>query len=591
MMSDSKLSVLLEYVKNVVLAGIFLFIACSESQDTHHSSVDSTDTSDTETVQFVDVAAEVGVTFKHTNAATGRYWYLESYGSGAAFFDYDNDGDLDIYLLNGAPLPGYDPQEKLTNVLYRNNGDGTFTDVTEIAGVGDTGYGMGCAIADYDNDGDQDLYVTNFRANVFYRNNGDGTFTDITQEAGVGDTLWSTSCTFVDYDNDGFLDLYVDSYVDYSFAKDKKCTHRGIRSYCDPDEYPGIPDVLYHNDGDGTFTNVTKSAGVYNPLGKGLGVVCGDYDNDGDQDIYVANDGVQNFLYQNNGDGTFTDVSLFSGVGFNENGKAEAGMGTDFGDYNNDGLLDIIVFNFSLETCTLYRNNGGTPATFSDVTISAGLAAPTFKTLGFGTNFFDYDNDGDQDIFVANGHVVDNISLIDPTLTHAEKAQLFRNNGCKEGQPTTFTEVSQQSGEYFSIPKVGRGVAFGDYDNDGDIDLLINNENQQAALLRNDGGNRNNFLMIKTIGTTSNRDGIGARVYVTTGKLTQMDEVRSGSSYCSSHDRRLHFGLGKYPKADLVKIRWPSGLVEEFQDVQANQILVLREGEGIVEYIALASTK
>jgi len=550
---------------------LFLFLRCSGSKEDNNASLP----------QFVDVTAQAGITFKHTSAATGRYYYLESYGSGAAFLDYNNDGHLDIYLLNGSRMPGFQPEKPPTNVLYRNNGDGTFTDVTAIAGVGDTSYSFGCAIADYDNDGDQDIYVTNFGPNILYRNNGDGTFTDVTEEAGVGDTLWGTSATFVDYDNDGFLDLYVCNYVDWSVEKDKKCYHRGIRSYCDPAEYPGVPDVLYHNNGDGTFTDVTKSAGVFIPWGKGLGVVCGDYDNDGDQDIYVANDGVQNCLFRNNGDGTFTEVGLFSGVGFNENGKAEAGMGTDFGDYNNDGFLDIIVFNFSLETCTLYRNNGD--GTFTDVTILAGLAEPTFKTLGFGTNFFDYDNDGYQDIVVANGHVIDNIDLIDPNLSHAQKAQLFRNNG--DG---TFTEVSSKSGPYFSIPKVGRGVAFGDYDDDGDIDLLINNENQKAALLRNEGGNRNNFILIKTIGTRSNRDGIGARVYVTTGKLTQMDEVRSGSSYCSSNDPRLHFGLGKYKKIDLLKIRWPSGIVEEFRDLQVNQMVVLEEGRGVISKSRLA---
>lgn len=523
--------------------------------------------------QLVDVTAEAGVNFKHTHGGAGERYYVETMGSGCAFFDYDNDGDLDIYLVNGAPLPGYSAKETPTNMLYQNQGDGRFTDVTKQAGVGDTGYGIGCAVADYNNDGFVDIFLTNFGTNVLYRNNGDGTFSDVTLAARVDDDNWSASAAFLDYDNDGDLDLYVVNYVNFTIKNHIKCGQgsRGIRAYCHPNAYDGVADILYRNNGDGTFSDVTMKAGIYNPSGKGLGVVCGDIDNDGDQDIYVANDKTPNFLFRNNGDGTFSEMGLQSGAGYNEDGVSEAGMGVDLGDYDGDGYLDIFVTNFSNETNTLYQNQRS--GFFRDMTYVSGLGISSLLSLGFGTNFFDFDLDGDLDIYVTNGHVLDNVELFKDNITYAQPDQLFGNNG--QG---FFTDVSEKLGRDFQIAKVGRGAAFGDYDNDGDIDVLISNNNQTANLFRNDSGNHNNWLKIKTVGTKSNRDGIGARVKVVSGSLVQIEEVRSAGSYLSANDLRLTFGLEKLNKIDSVEIRWPSGLTESYRDLPVNHLLILKEG-------------
>ncbi len=524
-------------------------------------------------VQFVDVAEALGITFKHVNGESGRLYYLETMGSGMAFLDYDNDGDLDLYIVNSAPLPGFVTATPPTNVLYRNDGDKGFTDVTVEADVGHRGYGMGCGTADYDNDGDPDLYVTNFGENVLYRNNGDGTFTDVTVHAGVGDSdRWSSSCAFVDYDHDGNLDLYVVNYLDYDIAEDGEWYDvNGRQIYSNPRVYKGVSDALYSNNGDGTFTDVTQRAGVYNDTGKGLGVTCGDYDNDRRIDIYVANDTTPNFLYRNMGDGTFMDLGTIAGVAYNEDGVAEGGMGVDFGDYNNDGFLDIFVTNFSRETNTLYRNNSN--GIFTDVTYITHLGDPSFLKLGFGTKFFDTDNDGNLDLFVANGHVYSTVESQSDTLEYAQTDQLFLNMG-----ESSFLDVSERVGAYFSMKRVNRGAAFGDYDNDGDTDIFVVSLNQKAVLLRNDGGNRNNWLMIKTVGVESNRDGIGARIKVVTCSRTQIKEVQAGSSYLSGHDLRLIFGLGAEAKAEEVKIRWPSGLEQTLVDVEANQLLIITEG-------------
>ena len=527
------------------------------------------------TVQFVDVAEASGITFKHVNGESGRLYYLETMGSGAAFFDYDNDGDLDLYIVNSAPLPGFVTAMPPTNALYRNDGDSGFTDVTAEAGVGHLGYGMGCGTADYDNDGDPDLYVTNFGENVLYRNNADGTFTDVTVYAGVGDSdRWSSSCAFVDYDHDGNLDLYVVNYLDYDIVEDGEWYDtNGRRIYSNPRIYKGVSDTLYRNSGDGAFTDVTQRAGVYNDTGKGLGVTCGDYDNDGRIDIYVANDTTPNFLYRNMGDGTFMDLSVIAGVAYNEDGVAEGGMGVDFGDYNNDGFLDIFVTNFSRETNTLYRNSSN--GIFTDVTYIAHLGDPSFLKLGFGTKFFDADNDSNLDLFVVNGHVYSIVESQSDTLEYAQTDQLFLNMG-----ESSFLDVSEGSGTYFSMKRVSRGAAFGDYDNDGDTDIFVVNLNQKAVLLRNDGGNRNNWLKIKTVGVKSNRDGIGARIKVVARSRTQIKEVQAGSSYLSGHDLCLIFGLGAETKAEEVEIRWPSGLEQTLADVGANQFLIITEGVG-----------
>ena len=520
-------------------------------------------------VQFVDATAEAGIAFKHINGATDRKFYLETMGSGAAFLDYDNDGDLDLYIVNGAPLPGFEAAGPPKNILYQNDGNGVFTDVTAAAGVGDTSYGMGCVAADYDNDGDPDLYVTNFGENLLYQNNGDGTFTNATAHAGVGNgQKWSSSCAFVDYDHDGNLDLYVVNYLAYDVAKDRKRYNpRGRRIYSNPQVYAGISDTLYRNNGDGTFTDLTKQANVYNNDGKGLGVTCGDYDNDGRIDIYVANDTTPNFLYRNVGDGRFVDIAPFAGAAYNEHGVAEGGMGVDFGDYNNDGALDIFVTNFSNETNTLYHNTGG--GALIDFTNIAGLGEASFLKLAFGTKFFDADNDGALDLFVANGHLYPTES---DALEYAQTDQLFINTG--DG---AFIDISEGSGEYFSIRRVGRGAAFGDYDNDGDTDIFVVNLNQEGVLLRNEGGNKHNWLMIKTVGVKSNRDGIGARVEVVTRSHAQVKEVQAGSSYLSGHDLRLLFGLGTETKAETVKITWPGGAEQTLVDVEANQLLIITE--------------
>ncbi|RKU13605.1 hypothetical protein C6502_04370 [Candidatus Poribacteria bacterium] len=520
-------------------------------------------------VQFVDITTEAGIAFKHVNGATDRKFYLETMGSGAAFLDYDNDGDLDLYIVNGAPLPGFETTDLPTNILYQNDRNGRFSDVTAAAGVGDTSYGMGCVAADYDNDGDSDLYVTNFGENILYRNNGDGTFNDATAHAGVGNgEKWSSSCAFVDYNHDGNLDLYVVNYLDYDIAKDRDWHDpRGRRIYSNPQVYAGISDTLYRNNGDGTFTDVTRQTGVYNSDGKGLGVTCGDYDNDGRIDIYAANDTTPNFLYRNVGDGRFVDIAPFAGAAYNEHGVAEGGMGVDFGDYNNDGALDIFVTNFSNETNTLYHNTAD--GALIDFTNIVGLGEVSFLKLAFGTKFFDANNDGALDLFVANGHLYPTES---DALEYAQTDQLFINAG--EG---TFVDLSEESGEYFSTKRVGRGAAFGDYDNDGDTDIFVVNLNQEGVLLRNEGGNSHNWLMIKTVGVKSNRDGIGARIEVTTSSHIQMKEVQAGSSYLSGHDLRLLFGLGTERKAEAVRIDWPSGAEQILKDVEANQLLIITE--------------
>jgi hypothetical protein len=539
-------------------------------------------------VQFMDATSEAGIRFKHVDGRSGQKYLLETLGSGAAFFDYDNDGDIDLYIVNAADLPGFTSKVPPTNVLYRNNGDGTFTDVTSQAGVGHPGYGVGCAAADYDNDGYQDLYVTNYGPNVLYHNNGDGTFTDVTQKAGVGDPLWSTSCAFLDYDNDGNVDLYVVNYLQFSVETSTWWEVNGIRTYCSPpDQYAGSvfhgePDTLYRNNGDGTFTDITKEAKI-TCTGVGLAVAVGDYNNDGFADIYVANDMERHYLFKNNGDGslrskllseanTFTDVTLFSGAGYSEDGVPGSGMGAAFGDYDNDGYLDLVVSNAANMPTILYHNDGN--GFFTDVSFVSGVGQKTLSYFKWTTEFIDYDNDGFQDLFIANGHLQDNIELFLDS-TYPQQNQLFHNRG--DG---TFIDVSSETGPGMLLKKVSRGVAFGDYDNDGDIDIFINNSNQTADLLRNDGGNQNNWLMIKTIGVKSNRDGIGTRIKVISGSLSQIKEVKSGSGYLSQSDLRVLFGLGAHTKADLVELRWPSGLVERIQDVKAKQILTVTEGCG-----------
>ena len=523
---------------------------------------------------FTEVTAQAGIRFKHSDGRSGQRYFLETLGAGAAWFDYDKDGDLDIYFVNGASLPGAELGHSPTNSLYRNNGDKTFTDVTEEAKVGDGAFGFGCCVGDYDNDGWLDLYVTNFGANVLYRNNGDGSFTDVTEMAGVGDKRWSGSAAFADYDKDGDLDLYVANYLDYRLEDNTIC-HRGdLRVYCPPADFTGVADALYRNNGDGSFTDVTRESGVFNSEGKGLGVVWGDYDNDTYPDVFVANDTTADMLYRNNGDGTFMDVALFVGVALGAKGIPMGGMGTSFGDYDNDGELDIVVTNFQDDPNSLYHGEGD--GTFADASYASRLGGVSLPYVGWGVDFVDLDNDGLVDLFVGNGNIYDNVEKFDPGYTYPQRNHIYRNLG-----NGTLNEISSQCGPGLDLIKVSRGAAFGDYDNDGDIDILVTNSNQTPDLLENESTNQYNWLNLRLVGTTSNRDAIGARVTVIApGLEPQLREVKSGSSYLCQSDMRLHYGLGQASMVTRIEIRWPSGLEESFEEVKTNQFLEIREGKG-----------
>ena len=528
-------------------------------------------------VHFTDVTQAVKVDFKDENSATSNKYLVETMGGGVALLDYDNDGRLDIFFVNGAkiddPMPeGKVPDKsdrKFWNRLYHQNADGTFTDVTEKAGL--TGmpqnrYGMGVAVGDYDNDGFEDIYVTNYDGNTLYHNNGDGTFTDVTKRAGVGGGGWSASAGFFDYDNDGKLDLFVTRYVNWTFATNRYCGEKspGLRAYCHPDNYEGVTNILYHNNGDGTFTDVSAKAGIANPAGKGLGVSFADYDRDGYTDIFVANDSVQSFLYHNNGNGTFSEVGLLTGVGYNEDGKTFAGMGVDFSDYDNDGWPDIFVTDLSNERYKLFRNNAD--GTFREVTNASGLGGITLTFSGWSTHFFDFDNDGWKDLFVAQGHVMDTIEHTSPNLKYMEPPLMLRN------EAGHFVRVVP--GAAFQSDWAGRGAAFGDLDNDGDVDIVISNLGQKASVLRNDGGNRRNWIAIQTVGTKSNRDGIGSRIKVISASgLTQFFTVNTATGYLSASDKRIVVGLGVDSFAKMIEITWPSGTVQKFENVKAGQIL------------------
>ena len=513
-----------------------------------------------------DVTAEFrSLQFRHINGASGQKYFIEPLGSGIALFDFDNDAVLELYFVNGGALPGSPPfSTPPTNVLYRN--DGTFTDVTAEASVGDTGYGFGCCVGDYNNDGFRDLYVTNAGTNVLYENNGDGTFTDVTERAGVGGASLSTGCAFVDYDVDGWLDLYVVNYVQFSVEANPLCSRLGIRTYCTPEALPAEADILYRNNGDGTFTDVTKSARIAESPGKGLGVVCGDIDNDGDVDIFVANDTTPNFLYLNNGDGTFTEDAFFAGVALSEEGRAYSGMGANLGDFDNDGYLDIVITNFQEQTNSLYHN--AQDGFFTEVSFARGVGEKSLPYLAWGVDFVDFDNDGWLDLFVANGHLDSNIAKFDAVGTYAQPNQLFWNERGENFGAFALTEPRVYS---------SRGAAFGDIDNDGDVDIVVSNMNAAPTVLRNDGGNARRWLRLRLVGTHCNRDAIGARATVVTGDLTQIREVKSGSGYLSQNEPHLHFGLGDAEKVDALTVRWPCGRIETFHAVKANQVLVLSE--------------
>ncbi len=532
-------------------------------------------------VRFTDQTKASGIDFLHQSSATTNKYLIETMGGGVALVDYDNDGRLDVFFTNGAKLedpmpPGKQPDKsdpKYWNRLFHQKPGGVFEDVTEKAGL--TGmpqnyYGMGVASGDYDNDGFVDLYVTNYGGNTLYRNKGDGTFDDVTKAAGVGASGWSASAGFFDYDNDGKLDLFVTRYVDWTFQNNRYCGEKkpGFRAYCHPDNFDGVTNILYHNNGDGTFTDVSAKAGIADPNGKGLGVAFADFDADGFIDVYVANDSVQSFLYRNNGNGTFTETGLIAGVGFSEDGKTFAGMGVDFADYDNNGRPDIVVTDLSNERYKLFHQNED--GSFRDVTSASGLGGATLPFSGWSTSLFDYDNDGWKDIFVAQGHVMDTIEKTSPNLRYMQPPLLLRNESGR------FVRVI--AGEPFQTDWAGRGAAFGDLDNDGDLDIVVSNVGQKAVVLRNEGGNRNHWIELRTVGTKSNRDGIGCRVKaVTASGLTQYFTISTAVGYQSASDKRLIVGLGSDPAAQLIEIRWPSGLMQRFENVKAGQVLTATE--------------
>ncbi len=521
-----------------------------------------------DSTRFTDITAELGVEFRHVNGESGQKYFIEPIGSGVVLFDFDNDSDLDLYLINGSDLPGRTSPVVPTNRLYRNDGD-TFTDVTTQAAVGDTGYGLGGCVGDYNNDGFTDLYVTNYGPNVLYRNNGDGTFTDVTESAGIAGNQLSSGCAFVDVDADGYVDLYVVNYVQFDPATNPECTRQGMRTYCTPEALQGAADILYHNNGDGTFKDITATAGISGANGKGLGVVCGDVDNDGDTDIFVANDTTPNFLYLNDSNARIkmTEDALFAGVALSEEGRAYSGMGANLGDFDNDGYLDIVITNFQDQTNSLYHN--AQSGFFNEVSFAKGIGEKSLRYLAWGTDFVDFNNDGWLDLFVANGHLDDNIADIDPIGTYAQPNQLFLNNGGVNFEASIDTAIK--------IQKVSRGTAFGDIDNDGDMDIVVSNLKDTPTVLRNDGGNAVQWLQVKLIGRHCNRDAIGARVTLVSGDVTQTREVKSGSGYLSQNDLRLHFGLGEATRVDTLTVRWLCGKIQTLQDIETNQVLVISE--------------
>ena len=529
-------------------------------------------------IQFTDVTGEAGIHFKYNNGAFGKKYLPETMGPGACFLDYDNDGWQDILLVNSTDWPGHQTKKSFS-ALYHNNHDGTFTDVTRTAGLLFEGYGLGCAAADYDNDGNVDIYITAVGANHLFRNLGNGKFADVTTKAGVADPGFSTSAVWFDYDNDGRLDLFVAHYIDWSIEKDQYCTLDGKnKSYCTPQAYKGESSSLFHNKGNGTFENVTQRAGLHDPSSKSLGIALLDYDNDGWVDLFVSNDTEPNKLYHNNHNGTFTDEAVAAGVAYGDAGTVRAGMGTDAADYDNSGWQSLVIGNFTNEGMALYHNDGS--GLFTDVAGATGISRMSVQSLTFGSFFFDYDLDGLQDILAVNGHVADDINVVQPRVKYAQPPHLFHNKG--KGK---FDEVTSQLGRALQQPIVGRGAAYADFDNDGDLDLLLTANNGPVRLLRNDNGNQNDALRVKTVGTRSNRDGIGAKVTLKTSKgVRQFQMVKTGSSYLSQSELPLTFGLGRPEEGKTVSLEivWPSGRKDAVAGVKANQFITVQEGKGIV---------
>ena len=535
-------------------------------------------------VLFDSVATAAGLDFHHTNGASAARHLPETMSGGGLFFDYDADGFVDIFLVDGGSLVDASVAATARHRLYRNRGDGTFEDVTSTAGIGHREYGVGACAADYDNDGWTDLYVTNVGPNTLYRNQDGRRFVDVTESAGVGSAVFAASCAFADVDLDGLVDLFVANYVDARLDNNVFCgdAAKSIRIYCHPLNFEPLPDVLYRNNGDGTFADISGAAGIAAGRGNGLGVVFGDYDNDRRPDIFVANDAVPDFLYHNDGGARFSDVGLLAGVSVASDGNARAGMGTDFGDYDGDGLLDLFVTNHEFEMHTLFRNLGD--GLFADATLESGVGLETRPFVGFGTAFLDYDNDGDLDLVVANGHVLNNPGTFYPGSVEAQRNLLLRNDGGGR-----FVDVGRTSGPGFALEGISRALAAGDIDNDGDLDLLVTNNGSTPDLLRNQGTPDRGAVLIRLVGTASNRGGIGARVRATIGGEVQVREVRAGSSYLAQHDPRLHIGVGDATAIDRLEILWPAGGTDVVDRLPANQIVTIVEGKGVTERTPLAS--
>lgn len=562
---------------SVVSGGIF-FLLASVTFLIGRALASSTSAPQNElAANFVDITARSGIDFRYQASHTSRKYLLETMGSGVALFDFDNDGRLDIFFANGAPLNDPTPRKSqpqksgptFWNRLYHQRPDGTFEDVTEKAGLKGTGYALGTAVGDYDNDGYEDLYVTGYGANTLYHNNGDGTFTDVTKEAGVGGSGWSSSAAWVDLDNDGFLDLVVLRYLEWDF-EDIWCGEHteGHRAYCHPDLFKPISPLVYHNNHDGTFTEVSQEIGI-SKLGKGLGLAIADYDRDGHADLFVANDSIPEFLYHNRGNGTFEEVAEQAGAAVDANGHVYAGMGVDFADYNNDGWPDIIVTALGNQGYALYQNNGD--GSFSYTSHTQGIRQMTLPHSGWGTRLFDFDNGGWKDLFVVQGHVSDVIEQTRPSLHYREGMLLARNTG------NGFVDISNESGAVFRQTSVARGMALGDIDNDGRLDIVVSTNDGPAYLLHNETPSPNHWLLLKLVGHKSNRDAIGAEVKVTTGDCQQVATVTTTSSYLSSSDKRLHFGLGKETFVDRMEIHWPSGMVQTLKQIPADQVLQIDE--------------
>ena len=518
-------------------------------------------------ITFRDATAESGIDFVHDDGSRGKRYLMENIASGLGFIDMEGDGDLDIYLLNGAPAGA----SGKPNTLWRNDGKGRFTDATGESGdAADTGYAMGCAVADFDNDGDEDIYLTNYGRNRLLRNDGRGRFTDAGEEAGVDDPGFGAGCSFLDFDRDGWLDLYLSNYLQFAPADHSPCRIAGVPVYCDPRTYPPQPDRLYRNRGDGTFEDVSDEAGISRKTGYGMGTVCSDFDGDGWVDIFVGNDVLGNFLFRNLGNGTFREIALPAGVAYDEFGDPQGTMGTNVGDYDNDGILDILVTTYQNQANTLYRGRGNNR--FQDVTLATGIGTGSLPLVTWGCGFADFDHDGTREVFVAAGHLQDTVEEYNGASTYRQRNQLF---AWRSGR---FADITARSGAALRVEESSRGAVFGDIDNDGDIDIVVQNARARPSLLENRSENPHHWTLVKLQGTGSNRSAIGARVRLTAGGRTQVDEVRAGRGYQGADDLRLHFGLGSSDRIDHLEIRWPGGNEEIHTDLPANRILHLTEG-------------